>query len=364
MKTPRSLPTPALVLLVAAGLSAVAVGCGSPTDGDQRDPSRTITLAPDGPANSDTGAVGFQLSLPSGQLIPVLNWSISGPNGAATVVKSGTITTQSRGVTFLVGNLAVASGYQVSLAGTANDGSIMCAGSASFAITNRQTTPVVVELACSSSTEGAHVTLVNGTTFNCAAWNDVSASPTQTSVGDSVMLSATASGPVASALTYNWSAASGTFANNTAAQTTFTCTKVGMVNVTLVVGDGPVPTGSSCDDSLDTRVIAIQCLAAPDGGASDGGASDGGASDGGASDGGADAGPAPDGGAGGSIPAPALPPWGTSALASVLLALGSLASRRRQGVSRPPRTGASSRSPRVRANGSAIGSGPQRARTG
>lgn len=306
-------------LLATAALAAATEGCSAAGGGDSAEPAQTVTLAPSGPADSNTGSVGFQLSLPTGQQIPVLSWAVSGPNGAATVVKSGTITTQSQGVTFLVGNLPLGSGYKISLGGTADDGSVVCAGTATFAIANRVTTQVVVDLACSSATDGAHVTLVNGTTFDCAAWNNVSASPTETSVGSSVMLTATASAPSPAAITYNWSAPSGTFGSSTSASTSFTCTSVGAVNVTLVVGDGPVPAGSSCNQAFDTKTVVIQCQAAMQTDAG-GGGQDAGAGDGG---------PPPPPSA-----APALPLWGTSALAGVLLALGSMASRRRDCAAR------------------------------
>jgi hypothetical protein len=301
------------LFLALVAVSTALGGCGSGTE-DASEHGGTVTLTPPGTVGSDTGSVGFQLSLPSGQQIPVLSWAVSGPNGLPTVVQSGTLTAQSAGVTFLIGNLPVASGYEIALTGTATDGSVVCSGSASFAVASRTTTPVVVELACSTATAGAHVTLVNGTSFNCAASNNVSASPTETSVGSSVMLSATATAPVPGAVTYSWSAPSGTFASSAAASTGFTCTSAGMVNVTLVVGDGPVPAGSSCDTSLDTRTIAIQCDAAMQ--ADAGGTPDAG-------------GGQPDGGAGGSTPAPALPPWAASALAAVLLGLGWVASGRR-----------------------------------
>ncbi len=295
-----------VLFLALVAVSTALGGCGRGTDGS-REHGGAVTLTPPGAVGSDTGSVGFQLSLPSGQQITVLSWAVSGPNGLPTVVQSGTLTAQSAGVTFLVGNLPVAAGYEIALGGTANDGSVICSGSTSFAIASRTTTPVVVELACSTATQGSHVTLVNGTSFNCAASNNVSASPTETSVGGSVMLTATAAAPVPDAITYSWSAPSGAFASSTAASTTFTCTSAGAVNVTLVVGDGPVPPGSSCETLLDTRTIAIQCDAALQ----------------------ADAGGPPDAGDGGSTPAPALPAWGTSVLAAVLLGLGSLASRRR-----------------------------------
>jgi|HubBroStandDraft_1064217.scaffolds.fasta_scaffold01725_3 hypothetical protein len=301
--------------LAVVAVSIALGGCGSGTEGSSEH-GGTVTLTRPGAVGSDTGSIGFQLSLPSGQEIPVLSWAVSGPNGLSTVVQNGTLTAQSAGVTFLIGNLPVASGYEIALSGTASDGSVICSGSASFAIASRTTTPVVVELACSTATQGSHVTLVSGSSFNCAASNNVSASPTETTVGGQIMLTATATGPVPADLTYGWSAPSGTFGTSPAANTTFTCTSVGAVNVTLVVGDGPVPAGSSCDQALDTRTIVIQCDAATQPDAGGGQPDAGGGQDGG-------------GGGGGPPAAPALPPWGTSALAGALLGLGALASRRR-----------------------------------
>lgn len=316
-------------LLPVVALSAVLAACSSGSDGSGG-PSRTVTLGAPGAVGSNTGSVGFQLTLPTGQQIPVLSWAVSGPNGLSAVVQSGTLTAQSAGVTFLVGNLPVASGYKVSLGGTADDGSVVCAGSANFAIVTRMTTDVVVELACSTATQGSHVTLVNGTSFNCAAWGNVSASPTETTVGGQIMLSATATGPSPGNITYGWSSPSGTFGNGSAANTTFTCTAVGPVNVTLVVGDGPVPSGNSCNASLDTRTVVIQCAAVGggDSGAGDAGGGDAGGGDAGAGDaGGGDGGPPPP-------PAPALPPWAALALGAALVGMGSLASRRLAGRER------------------------------
>jgi hypothetical protein len=295
---------------VSLALVASATGCSGP-NGEEASPGDTVTLTPSDPNSDTTGTVGLQLSLPSGQQIPVISWSITGPNGAATVVQSGTAKSQSIGVTFLIGNIPAGSGYQVSLSGTSSDGSVICAGTASFSIVARMTTPVVVELACSTATSGSHVTLVNGDTFNCAAWANVSASPTTTTVGSSVNLSATATAPSPSALTFNWSAPGGTFGNRTAANTTFTCTAAGTVNVTLVVGDGPVPAGQSCDPSLTTRTIPIQCQPSTQ-------------SDAGSDAGAADGGPPPPPPA-----APAVPPWSFGSLVLALAALGSVAARRR-----------------------------------
>jgi hypothetical protein len=248
------------------------------------------------PASGDsTGAIGVHLAIPSGQNIPVLSWSITGPNGAATVVNSGDAQSVSAGASFLVGGIPTASGYSISVSGTATDGSLTCTGSAPFSIGAQQTTNVLVELACSVATSGAHVVLANGTSFNCAASGNVSASPTATSVGSSVMLSATAAAPLPSAITYSWSAPSGTLGAPSSATTSFVCTSAGVVNVTLAVGDGPVPAGNSCSAALSTKTVPVTC----------------------------------DAGNGPPPAAPAMPPWAVTALAACVMAIGSFALRLR-----------------------------------
>jgi hypothetical protein len=39
----------------------------------------------------------------------------------------------------------------------------------------------------------------------------------------------------------------------------FTCTAPGIAVLTLTVGDGPLPTGSSCDPLLNTRSVRVRC---------------------------------------------------------------------------------------------------------
>jgi|HubBroStandDraft_6_1064221.scaffolds.fasta_scaffold292313_2 hypothetical protein len=256
----------------------------------------------------------MQLILPSGQEIEVVSWALTGPNGLATVVQSGNVDSQSLGVSFLVGGIPAASGYSITLSGTATDGSVTCTGAAQFNVAARTTTDVSVELACSVATGGSRVTLVNGTAFDCAGTSGIAASPTETTVGHSVSLHGLATGPAPAALTYQWSAPTGTFDQPTAATSNFECASAGPVTVTLVVGDGPVPSGQSCSSAIDTATAVITCDAVPP---SDAGAP---------GDGGVDAGQ--DGG-GPAAPVPATPPGAVAALCAALFAIGSWASRRR-----------------------------------
>jgi hypothetical protein len=243
---------------------------------------------PDGP----TGSVGLLLTLPDGSQVAVVSWAITGPNNAATIVQSGSINVQkSGGAMFLVSKIPAATGYRVVLSATSVDGGIACEGSASFAVIARATSQVNVQLACNAANAGSQ-TVVNGTSFDCAAWNSVTASPSNTAIGTPVMLGAMATGPVPAKLTYEWSAPSGMFGNPSAPNTSFVCTAAGPVMVTLVVGDGQVPEGSTCNPAVDTDVITITCTGTT------------------------------------PPPAPAMPPWGPIALATGLLGVGAWGNRR------------------------------------
>jgi hypothetical protein len=279
-----------LALVLGLGMSMTVVGCSAGAANDASGSNPTSTQGT-GAGVQNTGFVGVQLTLPSGQLIPVIDWQITGPNGQTSVVQSGSGDSNSTGLTFLVGNIPVGTDYQITLSGTATDGSVTCSGGAPFDIAARTTTAVSVNLACVVASSGAQVTLVNGTSFNCAAWGAVSASPLETAVGGSIALSATASGPVPSALTFAWSAPSGTFDTPLSATANFTCTAAGTVPITMTVSDGPVPAGNSCSAALSTKTITVTC-------------------------------------SGSQVPsAPSVPAWGLFALSAAMLGIGSSAAR-------------------------------------
>jgi hypothetical protein len=298
---------PKIFLLFALGAPIGLAACSSPpgsednASGEQPNvqPNRPVAL-PGAPSTSsgNTGSVGLSLTLPGGAGVSLVSWTIAGPNGAATVVTSGSVDVgEGAAATFLVSQIPPASGYTVVLSAKSTDGGVSCEGSATFAVTPRATTKVAVQLGCSESPAGGQTTLVNGTTFDCATWNTVTANPAATMVGTSVALAATAAAPVQANVTYQWSASSGQFGNAAAASTTFTCSVPGPVNVTLTVGDGTVPKGSTCNPALDTDVITVTCT-----------------------------------GTGVSPPppaAPALPLWALLALAINTMGLGCWATRRR-----------------------------------
>jgi hypothetical protein len=224
------------------------------------------------------GTVGAQLTLPAGQLIEVVKWIIAGPNNAGTVVQSGSVDVPTSNVaSFLASNIPAGSGYRVTLSGTSIDGSVTCTGSASFNVTSHMVTQVPVAMACSVAMAGSQVTLVSGQSFDCATVTNVTAVPAETAVGATISLTAAAAGPVPSALSYAWSAPSGSFSAANAASTSFTCSAAGAVPITLTTADGPVPTGAACNVPESTRTVTVLCDAVQAGTDAGGPTNDGGA---------------------------------------------------------------------------------------
>jgi hypothetical protein len=247
------------LLVVAAGQT---IGCASGPD---------VPGSPSASTGSDaTGSVGMKLSLPGGESLNAVSWTITGPNGAATVVQSGSVNLQhSQTIAFTVTGVPAGSNYSVSVTGTTADGTVTCGGSANFSVTSRATTNVTILLQCNVQAPDAGSAAFTGQTYNCAVAGGAAASPSEAFVGNGVSLTATATAPNPAAITYAWSAPSGSFSSTNAAATTFTCATPGPVTVTLSASDGPLPAGASCNPSLSTSTVTVQCDAALDAGAPD-----------------------------------------------------------------------------------------------
>lgn len=247
-------------LLCGAGLvSALAceqIGCSSPA----APVAPSAASSSGGNPSDDVGSVGLSLTLPGGQTVNAITWTITGPNGASSIVQQGTVNVQnSTAINFTVSGIPAGTNYTVTVTGNSTDGTVTCSGSAQFSVSARTTTSVSDLLRCTSTVSEAGSVSISGQTYSCAAWSSVSVSPSETTVGTSVSLSATATAPSASALTYAWSAPTGSFTAPGSANTSYTCAAAGSVVVTLTVGDGPVPDGGSCDPALSTTTLAVVC---------------------------------------------------------------------------------------------------------
>jgi len=251
--------------------SAIIMGCGAATASALPQIGCSSTPALGGPpagkaatdsppvSGANAGEVSLQLTLPGGESLNLVSWTITGPNGASTLVQSGSVNlSNANAVNFLVGGLPAGSGYTISLSGASTDGTVTCAGSATFAVTGRATTTVAVALQCNTAAADAGSALINGSTYSCASISSVSVSPAETAVGTSSTLTALATGPNPSGLTYAWSAPSGTFSASNAANTTFTCTAPGVVTLTVTAGDGALSDGGSCP-ATSTSTVQVTC---------------------------------------------------------------------------------------------------------
>ncbi|HTB72157.1 MAG TPA: hypothetical protein VK762_02880 [Polyangiaceae bacterium] len=276
--------------MVFAAAWAIAAGCGGtvangkadsvvPGGGDDSNATAAATEAGsdgsasvDGPGDANaearyelgvgevTGALGVSVNLPdNARAIDTLNFAITGPDGASTIVQVGSVNAgQSLSLSFVVGRIPPGSNYMIAFTGASSDGTVTCSGSATFSIEPRTTTSVTDTLQCTSGTAGGPQGDA-GPPYACAAWTSVAANPAETTVGSSVMLMASATGPNPNDLAYAWSAPSGEFSSPSASSTSFTCTASGTVVVKLVVSDGPVPAGQSCASALDTTTIVLTC---------------------------------------------------------------------------------------------------------
>lgn len=204
------------------------------------------------------GTLDLALTIPpSGSNVKALTWVIVGPDGS-TIVGTGNLIVSGPSSMFDVGDLPAGAGYSVSLEGTSLDGALTCSGSTRFSILPAKTIKAADTLTCTA----AGVTGLDagiGSTYDCATVSSVNADPAQAAVGSSVVLTASATAPNPGALSYAWSAPSGTLSAQGSASTDFTCTTSGTVTVSLAVSDGRVPVGATCSALEDMATIQVIC---------------------------------------------------------------------------------------------------------
>lgn len=229
--------------LLTAISAATLVGCG--TD------SRELGSQEEADAGA-LGDAGLSLSLPSGAVLSSVSYTVSGPGGYA---KAGTSPVGNSSTIALQISLPVGGPYSIALSGTSTDGSQSCSGVATFSVAARQTTKVNVHLTCKESPRTGSA-LVNGAINICPVIDALSASPGEVLVGQTVALSTSAhdSDAAPAALSYAWSATSGTFSSATAKNPTFTCTAAGTSTLTLTVSDGDATPGCA-----DTQTTTVTC---------------------------------------------------------------------------------------------------------
>jgi hypothetical protein len=251
---------------LALGLAATAVmvaACSSQPNGSQTSPGSS-NPAPE----NNTGSVGLQYTLPSGQTINTINYTLT--NGTNTY--SGTINVAgSSSISFVVGGVAAGSGYTITLTAVTTDGLTNCTGtSAPFSVANRQTTSVTVQMVCTNASDAGSV-VVNPVTNNCPLWNTIVANPSTlntTAPNNVALITTSATGPNNTQLTYAWTVTSGTgtlsgqSANGTTNSTiNFTCPASAESDVIQVVVSDQA--GAQCPTTDTTATVTIVCGSVP-----------------------------------------------------------------------------------------------------
>jgi hypothetical protein len=198
-------------------------------------------------------SVEMNLDLAPGITINNATYTITGPGGFS---RSGTLdVSQSTKLSALIAGLPAGSGFTITISAISTDGAATCAGSATFNVVAHTISQVSVHLTCHEGprTGGA---LINGTLNVCPSIDGVSVTPAEVLVGGTVSLSAMAhdSDAAPAALTYAWTASSGTLSSSTDPSPTFTCTSPGTATLTLTVSDGDPTPGCAA-----TQTATVTC---------------------------------------------------------------------------------------------------------
>jgi hypothetical protein len=239
----------------------------------ERPSSKSAPEEADASVQGAAGTVGAQLSLPGGEQLSAVTYTLT--NGTNTYTGTVDVSGQSS-ATFVVAGVASGTGYVLKIAGLSNDGTVSCSGSSpALTVSDRATTMALVQLVCIVTAEAGGV-VVGGNSDNCAVWNTIVANPSSAPTSGSVTLNAAATAPSPGAITFTWMVTSGTgtISNNTSAVTangagatdtaTFTCPPILETDtIQLVVGDGPLPDGGSCPDSFTTGTVQVVCELPP-----------------------------------------------------------------------------------------------------
>jgi hypothetical protein len=201
--------------------------------------------------DEQTGTVHLNLEVAPGITISTLNWTIT--NKTIGFSQSGNVNEQFANVIdFQIGDLPSGSGYTIALSATSTDGSLSCAGLATFTVAAGSTTPVGVVLSCSGTADSGNVA-VTATTQICPSIAGISVLPLETTLNEPVSLAATVAGTAAP--TFAWTATAGTFDNASSATPVFTCPGTpGAVTITLTVG----PNAESCPATA-SQSVTVTC---------------------------------------------------------------------------------------------------------
>ena len=190
--------------------------------------------AEDGPSGSPSGSAVLNLQSNDVTIDEVM-WEITRDE---TEPMSGTIDTSAPGATASVEvfGLLPGGGYTVTMTATSTDGETTCKGEADFSVFVDQATAVMVTLRCQRPPRFGGGRFFGEFGF-CAELTKAVVSPLRTSVGSTIDVSAEAFDEEDDAIRYRWRATRGSFEDEGASSTTYTCDFSGRQRITITVSD-------------------------------------------------------------------------------------------------------------------------------
>ncbi len=209
--------------------------------------------------SGEVGSVDLSLTL-NGAEVDSVQYVVTG--GALGSPLEGTLAVQGDQVFGVIANLPVGTNYVITLTAY-NNGEVVCVGSSEpFDIVANQTTQVDVVLTCGEETtvETGNAQ-VNGS-FNvvglnvCPVVHSYVAIPDAIEAGGSSDVQIVASDYDGDALSYSWTATSGSFDNAASSDAVYTCGAAGDQVLTVVVSDGE----AGCDQTVE---IPVGCGGTP-----------------------------------------------------------------------------------------------------
>jgi hypothetical protein len=275
--------------LLAVGASAPIACSGNSPESPGSSPQTPVigsggsTKTGTGQPGEATGTLGFALVVPGGSVISSVTYDLLNSANMAitlpTLPNPGTISlANSASIQFQLGGVPTGMGDSISLTATTSGGA-NCQGSASgINVTAGMTQTVQVKMLCSQPGADAGNLFITGSTANCGTWTSLSTNGSEVYVGESIVLTAGATGPNPSNLGYTWTmsnpiGAFGATTGGVGAQgqdegvgpsdpMQFMCTAPGSTTITVVVDDGPQDAGV-CPPYLSTTTTTVTCDAAP-----------------------------------------------------------------------------------------------------
>jgi len=204
-------------------------------------------------SGSDTGSLSLQIQLANGTEVDAVEYVIT--RGGMEPM-SGAIDTSAPGATASVEVFGLESGdgYRVTMTAQGTDGQTQCTGATDFAVTVGQATEIMVVLKCKAPPRFGAVR-VNGKLNICAELTKMVVSPLQTSIGSEIALSAAGEDAEGDDFAFLWTAEGGSIADDSAAETTFTCETEGEGFVAVTISDDGF---DHCDQSGWT--VAVTCV--------------------------------------------------------------------------------------------------------